>query len=572
MNMTSNTSTDTRLPETETRMIHWSASISRILMIAALVVLGFYFVVYVVYAFSLMSFPFDYDQGEGFELVDTLMFARGEFPYQSVEPYPFYASNYPPVFHLMAVPFAWVFGATYWYGRLLGFLGTLVTALTIAYAVFSFEPRKGYGRGRTLVAVAAGLAFLASNMIYHVGPLLRQHLMMVTFETLAVVILVFANEIPQTRRRRLMFALGLGLLIVAGYTKQLAAFSAIAVFLWLMIRSPRRAVVGVVIFGLVGVAIFVGLNVATGGEWWKQAILANVNEIRLDQVEGLVRLWFALHGFLIIPAVLLVLYELYFDRLSLYSMWFVVTTVLGGVSSGTWGGGDSYFATSIAGLCILSGITITRTLNRGWRFPPDHPYTRWLIRPLRPAVPVMTAAALITAPMLYLGYGRAVLHLPTTHPLFAPVASVLNLQPNALNGLYDSAGRVAGGYANVGHLPSEQDITAGWSIVELVRQSDKPVLSEEASFNLLAGREAVTNPTQLLNVWLRGLYDGTELINMIEAQEFGLIILRAQFYPEPVLIAIHTYYETSQIVLMNGFNYMLLTPIDFDDASRGNAD
>jgi uncharacterized membrane protein len=536
--------------------------ISRVLMMAAVVVLGFYFVVYLVYAANLIAFPFDYDQGEGFELVDTLMFARGEFPYQSIEPYPFYASNYPPIFHLIAVSFAWIFGATYWYGRLLGFLGTLITASAIGYAVYNFDERKGCGRGQALVAIASGLAFLASNIIYHIGPLLRQHMTMVMFETLAVVILAFANEIEDTPRRRRTFALGFALLIIAGYTKQLAAFSAIAVFLWLFIRSPRRAILGVVGFGIVGVAIFVGLNLATQGEWWRQTILANVNQIRFDQVEGLFRLWFSLHGFLLIPAVLFVIYELYFDRLSLYSIWLVVTALLGGVSSGTWGGGDSYFATSIAAMCILSGIFITRTLNSGWRFPLGNFYTRLFIQPLRVAAPLVAIAGILIAPLLYVGYGRAVLHLPTNHPLFAPFASAFNIQPNALNGFYDSAGRIAGGYADIGHLTTEQDIAAGWSIVEQVRRSEKPVLSEEAAFNLLAGREAVTNPTQLLNVWLRGLYDGTELIDMIEAQEFGLIILRAQFYPEPVLIAIHTYYEIAEIVNMNGFKYMLLRPID----------
>ncbi len=540
----------------------WPKRISRMLMIAAVLVLGFYFVVYLVYAANLIAFPFDYDQGEGFELVDTLMFARGEFPYQSVEPFPFYASNYPPVFHLIAVPFAWVFGATYWYGRLLGFLGTLITATAIGYAVYSFDQRKGYGRGQALVAIASGLAFLASNIIYHIGPLLRQHMTMVMFETLAVVILCFANEIEDTPRRRRVFALGFALLIIAGYTKQLAAFSAIAVFVWLAIRSPRRAILGVVCFGIVGAAIFVGLNIATQGEWWRQAILANVNQIRFDQVEGLFRLWFSLHGFLLIPAVLFVIYELYFDRLSLYSIWFVVTALLGGVSSGTWGGGDSYFATSIAAMCILSGIFITRTLNGGWRFPESNFYSRLIVRPLRPVWPLVAVVALMVVPLLYVGYGRAVLHFPTNHPLFAPLATALNIQPNALNGFYDSAGRIAGGYADIGHLTTEQDIAAGWSIVEQVRDSEKPVLSEEAAFNLLAGREAVTNPTQLLNVRLRGLYDGSELIDMIEAQDFGLVILRAQFYPEPVLIAIHTYYETAEIVNMNGFEYMLLRPIE----------
>ena len=42
-----------------------------------------------------MRFPFDYDQGEGFELVDTIMLSEGQWPYRNAEVYPFYASNYP---------------------------------------------------------------------------------------------------------------------------------------------------------------------------------------------------------------------------------------------------------------------------------------------------------------------------------------------------------------------------------------------------------------------------------------------------------------------------------------------
>lgn len=43
----------------------------------ALVALLFYFVTYLVYARSLFAFPFDYDQGEGFELYDAIRLARG---------------------------------------------------------------------------------------------------------------------------------------------------------------------------------------------------------------------------------------------------------------------------------------------------------------------------------------------------------------------------------------------------------------------------------------------------------------------------------------------------------------
>jgi hypothetical protein len=562
--------------------------VSRALLAAALALMLFYFVVYVVYAVNLMNFPFDYDQGEGFELVDTLMFSRGQWPYQDVEPYPFYASNYPPVFHLMAVPFAWAFGPAYWYGRLLGFLGTLITAGAIAYAVYR-DGRARVGRGHRLIAALAGLAFLASNVIYHIGPLFRQHATMVMFETLAVVILArWAHPTPPAGRgfnfplsvygeggRGWGLILALGLLIVAGYTKQLAAITAIAVFAWLFVRNPRRAVISAVSFALVGGAIFAWMTWATDGQWWRQAILANVNQIRFDQVEGLFRLWFGLHGFLIVPAALMVIYELYFDRLSLYSVWFVVATALGGAASGTWGGGDSYFATSIAALCILGGIFASRTLYGGWTFY-DNAYARLFARifgrPLRRFAPALMAVGLLIVPLVYLGYGRAVLHMPTTGPVFAPLADALGLTANASNtdaaagagNFYDSAGRVAGGYTDIGHLTTAADIAAGWRIVEIMREAHaeagKPPLSEEAGFNLAAGFDVVTNPTQLLNVWLRGLYDGGALIAMIEAQAFGVIVLRAQFYPEPVLLAITEFYETSEVIGMNGFDYIIKRP------------
>ena len=49
---------------------------------------------------------------------------------------------------------------------------------------------------------------------------------------------------------------------------------------------------------------------------------------------------------------------------------------------------------------------------------------------------------------------------------------------------------------------------------------------------------------------------------MLENQEFGLIIFRARFYPTPVLEAVEQYYEISEIIPMNGFEYWLMRPKD----------
>ncbi|MFN8529916.1 MAG: hypothetical protein U0670_15040 [Anaerolineae bacterium] len=524
---------------------------SRILIAAAALILFGYLLVYIGYAVNLIQFPFDYDQGEGFELVDTVLFSQGQFPYRNTDAFPFYSSNYPPLFHVIAAPFVWLFGPAYWYGRLLGFLGTLVTASAIGLAVL----REGRRRD---IALLAGLAFLASNTIYHIGPLFRQHMTMVMFETLAVVILAGANEIEDTGRRRRVIALGLALILCAGYTKQLAIFTAVAAFAFLFIRQPRRAVVAGIGFALVGGLIFVWMNWATQGEWWRQAIRANVNTINFDQTVGLFRLWWNLHGFLIVPAVLLVVYQVYFDRISIYALWFAAS--LGqGVLSGTWGGGDSYFATSIAALCVLSGIFIAKMLNRDWAFEENY-LTRLLIRPLRFLGKPLSMTALIVLPVLYIGYGYAVLHLPTQAAGFSTIASVIGVQPNALNGFYDSATRIVGGYADIGHYTTQSDIDAGWRIVAMIRDSGQLALSEEAGFQLQAGQEVVTNPTQLLNLANNGIFNGEALIGMIERREFGVVILRAQFYPIEVLQAIMRNYIQTETVPMNGFDYLVLRP------------
>jgi hypothetical protein len=533
----------------------WLRGVSWVLFGLAVGVLLFHLSVYVSYAANLIAFPFDYDQGEGFELVDVMMFSEGRWPYQDVETYPFYSSNYPPLFHIFPVPLAWVFGPAYWYGRLLSFLGTLVCAGVIGYAVYRDS-------GHRLIAGLSGLAFLASNTVYHIGPLFRQHMTMVLFETAAIVILANAVSVTQPRRRWWQIGLGLGLLIVAGYTKQLAALTAIAALAFLLLRNPRRALIG-------GVAIFAWMTVSTDGQWWLQAIAANVNAYYPQQTTGLFRLWWQLHRVLIVPAVLLVLYELYFDRLSAYSVWFVVS-LANGVASGTWGAGDSYFATTIAATSILSGVFFARTVRGAWRFPAGHYLSRWVLW-ARPAASALVGLSLVIVPLAYIGYGWDTLKLPTDRPVYRTVAGILGIQPNAPlhtaeRTFYDSArqadGSYPGGYADIGHFVTQADVDAGWQLVELIRATDGPVITEDAAFSIQAGKDVVTNPTQLRNLYLNGYYDGSALVAMIEQREFEMIVYRAQFYPFNVLEAVAANYEedVEAGIRMNGFRYIVMRP------------
>jgi hypothetical protein len=85
-------------------------------------------------------------------------------------------------------------------------------------------------------------------------------------------------------------------------------------------------------------------------------------------------------------------------------------------------------------------------------------------------------------------------------------------------------------------------------------------MTEEAAFSLLAGKDQVGNPTQLLNLAKNNILDSRAMVEMIDNQEFDVIVLKAEFYPRPVLLAIGQKYQSVETIIMNGFNYRVLKP------------
>lgn len=524
----------------------WS-NLPYILVALALVAFIGYFVIYNIYAFSLFRFPFDYDQGEGFELMDTVLFSQGQWPYQDNDSYPFYSSNYPPVYHLVIVPLVWLFGPQYWTGRLIGYLGTLVTAAAIGYAV-QRETRRWW------LSVLAGLAFLASNYVYHVGPLFRQHMFMVMFETLAVVLItvvVSREELSRKQNNRgLVFVMIL--LLLAGYTKQLAYATVAAVFTFLFLRQTKRAILWAIPFLVITLLIFLLMNLATNGQWLTNTITANINPYIPAQGIGLFRQWFQLHTVLIIAALGLSFYQLYFERLSAYAIWFVFAAV-NGISAGKWGAGESYFATAIAASCILTGLVFHRALNWGEQ-----------------KGQVYRAITLTVIAVLFLIQANKVFHMPTHTPELKAVASFLGkpqvtyLAPQTSCSEPRAEAEIpyvdSAGVGLIGRPPNKRDVEAGKEIAGFVAAGETSAFSEEAGFNFFAGKEIVTNPTQLLNLYNNNQVDLTEMLTMLNAREFDSVIFRAQFYPPPVLESIGEQYETTELIEMNGFVYCILHP------------
>ena len=528
----------------------WRKAVSWLPMILiGLALLAFigYFIVYAIYAWNLFQFPFDYDQGEGFELMDTVLFSQGEWPYRDNNSYPFYSSNYPPVFHVVTVPLVWLFGPHYWTGRLVSFLGTIITAVAIGYAV-QWEGKRWW------LSTLSGLAFLASNYVYHVGPLFRQHMFMVMFETLAVVLMAVTidKEEKDGKKRPWQLLLVMLLLLAAGYTKQLAYATVAAVFIFFFLRQTWRAVLWAIPFALVTGAIFLWIDHSTNGMWLLNTVTANINPFIPGQAQGLFRQWFQLHAVITVAATIFAVYQLYFDRLSIYTIWFVIA-VINSITAGKWGAGESYFATAIAASCILTGLAFAHLLDwskqRGWGWH---------------------TAVLTVIPLLFLLQANQMFHMPTHTPTLAAIARALGRpsevmiapqtscsaprEPEAIPYVDDA------GVSLLGRPPNRADTEAGLAITEMIAQGETAAFAEDAGFNLYLGREVITNPTQLLNLYNNNAVDLTEMLAMLDEQAFDTIVLRAQFYPPPVLDVIGRRYETKELVQMNGFVYCVMLP------------
>jgi len=520
-------------------------------VLTALAILAYvgYLAVYVVYAVDLFRWPFDYDQGEGFELHDAVLYSQGKWPYRDNAAYPFYASNYPPLFHLLIVPLLPIFGPRLIAGRLISFTATLITGGVILAVV----RRKV---GGWFIPLISGLAFLASNYVYQIGPLCRMHMTMVMFETLAI---AFIAGFEHSKHGRRNLTLGLLMLLCAGYTKQMAVFTVVAALSYVFLRDVKKAIAAGVALAAVAGLIFWLLNVATDGQWWVNIIQANVNEFDYRQTIFLFGQWLRLHTVFVLLAAGYLIYELFWDRLSIYSLWFF--SALGaGALSGKWGAGFGYFTTAVAAACLASGLALGHLSKLAIRHPPfTIRHSQFAVRPL--------LAVLI--PLLYLLQTPRMLHLPTSGPVFGPLARMLGVGDALIEGdcttfqYYDAMG-----YTQLGHLLTTDDYAAGEEILNYVHTADGPTFSEEAMFSLLAGEPVVTNPTQLLNLYNNDLLDTTEIVERINQQEFGVVILRAQFYPPPVLEAIGQNYQPVEHLCMNGFYYHILWPRRRLDSSR----
>jgi hypothetical protein len=471
-----------------------------------LLLLAVYAVAYVQFSIQLASFPFDLDQGEGYDAWSAWLLNQGQLPYSSNAAFPYYSSNYPPLWsYLVSVPMAWL-GPGLLPARLVSAAAAVGTAVLLGVAA-----RRMSGGSMLAGALAAGF-FLASPYVFHTTPLARVNGTALLFAVAGLSLL----EAP-TRMRVVLGSLAL---LAALFAKPTALDAAIAGVLSLLLRDWRQGLISASLVGALGLTGLGVLLVATEQAFWLNVVVGNANPFDLAQLWGYMTSFGTIHCVLLVMAAAECARLLWLRRWSPWALYFIAASIAT-LGVGKWGAGESYFLGAIAAACVLAACWAARVVEHSWRWDAWH-----------------TRVALGTALFIQ--------SLLLSHSVLSDLVPWLpDRGPQS---------------SFLGRAPSEADYAAAEALMGEIRKRPGPVLSEHPSFAVAAGQPLVGNATHLRNLHQAGLWDPTPLVEELRARRYSMVILNAELYPEPVLAAIGDSYYVDRAVRINGATYRLFLP------------
>jgi hypothetical protein len=228
------------------------------------------------YNWKTVTFPYSVDYGEGPILDQVMRLSKFDNIYKTdIKHLPFTITNYPPLFQMVQVPFAWIVGPAFWYGRGLSTLSMIAAAIFIALIL-------GVVTKDWLAGILGGVTLFAVPYILHWAPFCRVDSFALGLSLAGVFVIA---RWPDSRKGVIISGL---LLTAAIYTRQSYALAAPpAAFFWLIgTRRWKRAMELVAVVAGVGLGALLLLTLVTRGGFYFNIVTANVNPFHWDTVRN----------------------------------------------------------------------------------------------------------------------------------------------------------------------------------------------------------------------------------------------------------------------------------------------
>jgi hypothetical protein len=309
------------------------------------------------YDWKHIHFPYPVDYGEGplLDQVSRMAHFQNIYPPNLKQP-PYTIANYPPLYVLVQVPFYWIFGPAYWYGRVISVLSVLSAAIFIILTL------------RTLTkdwaaAIGGGGLLLAFPYVMVWSSYCRVDSLALGLSWTALFVIA---RWPDSRRGLILCAI---LLTAAIYTRQSYGLAApFAAFVWLLSRSPRKRAFQLAAWvGGLGVGIFLVFSLLTRGGFFFNIVTANVNRFYWPTVKDYARAIWTHMPYLVVSSGLFLLVAVEYR---IRSWWLVgpylVGAALSAITVGKDGSSINYMFELCAAFSVAAGAIVAMPGRRWW--------------------------------------------------------------------------------------------------------------------------------------------------------------------------------------------------------------
>lgn len=452
-----------------------------------------------------IGYPFELDYGEGPILNQIVQLAAGHSIYQPLRPGAYAFGNYPPVFYGLVAAIDLLVGNPLAMGRALSVAAALLTAVVIGLLVWRAARPEVGPVPRALSAVVGGLAFLRLSYVAAWAPLLRVDMV--------ACLLAFAGVWMFTRAAAHGASLGWCVVpfLLAFFTKQSAVAAVGACLVVGLVRAPRRTLRFGALLVAAGTAVFATLMAVTHGEFYFHVVTVNHNFYSWKQTAAF--LSDALVRYPIALAIALV-----------FAISLVAETRRRRSTTGGW-------ERPVFGVYLLTSFLVSLTVGK---LGAEVNYLIELMGVVCAAVAVAVADGFAPSPQAS-GGGAAASSIVLPALLLWQVAGLSH--------------RPAIEWVEIPDTQERQEMS---QLLEMVRRTPGPVLSEDMTLLVLAGKPVEFQPFDMTQLAYMGLWDQRDFVHRIADEAFGLIILRfdvaapstlayTRFSPE-MLAAIRTHY------------------------------
>jgi len=474
----------------------WYSCAGRTLVRAAILgvilVLAFRAADYLSYAAQAITYPFEFDYGEGIVWQQALLIP-GSRMYGDITHFPFIAFEYPPVYHLVVRAIATLGIDLLGAGRAVTLAATTAIAILVGGIASTAMREIASKSARIVGAAVAGLMIFTYNPVQDWAVAMRVDMLAIAFSFAGVYLTIVAGQ------RTNILCVAILMFVLAVYTKQTELPAPIAA-ITVTAMANRISALKALAFGLIiGGVAFIVLELSTGGGFWYHIFEYNLNNRFLfrravDFVLGQQR-----DALGVLAGVIAFVFLCRTDEtaiparnpkgwadatrrsrqqraLAILLLWFVLASAQL-VSLGKFGSSTNYFLEWMCITTVPTGMVASLAWDRAvMRDKPGR----------------LALAAGFVLSLTIVGH---VLHSPLSgHPV------VFN--PNA--------------------------ISRRIHLVNLIRENPKPSLSEDLVLLLRAGQTVPIEPDAFKELASTGIWNQRPFLNMIQDHAFGLVILQDQ--------------------------------------------